>query len=426
MFPSRSGHTMSASTHSTHADTSDIELREVGLFCSSDIPPPQTRPFTGVLDHHHCLLPHPSFPPTSHITRQPALDSIKPHKRHSSDVRNTERGYVSATQNPVRRHSSSSHRPRPEGTPPPYISGNMAEARQQVNSNDARMVREMENTPPFMEDMEMPPAINNMAYSGGPAGGYQASPQDYPMIDDTRGGPDTASGERAAYSSNNDKSDGGLRKTGNKNERFPSGASTSQHQHHPTSNKPGTRPATASITSNTSASNPSTSSRQSQGATPPLADSTVCTKQVKPNSFSPSKRNQLSHHDDDIIELQTDVKSGGSSQEEKQNKNNTRKEVPEVTEIPNTNFAIACMVALCFNLPFGILAMYFSLKAVKAFQEGRAKLGERRSRWSIVLSLLGITITTVIISSVVLYTAMQGQKRISRHKSYGTRNGLNL
>lgn len=116
-----------------------------------------------------------------------------------------------------------------------------------------------------------------------------------------------------------------------------------------------------------------------------------------------------------------------------QSKPNEKKQVtikadkkPEVTDIPNTNFAIACMVTLCFNLPLGIAAMYFSLRAVKAYQDGKRKLGESRSRWSIVLSLLGITITTVIISSVVLWIAVQGQKRISRHKAFGNKSGLNL
>ena len=129
---------------------------------------------------------------------------------------------------------------------------------------------------------------------------------------------------------------------------------------------------------------------------------------------------------DDIIELHNDDIAAATSTEENQNQRNTNKEIPEITNIPNTNFAIACMVAMCFNLPFGVLAMYFSLRAVKAYQDGRAKLGEKRSRWSIVLSLLGITITTVIVSSVVLYIATQGQKRISRHRAYSTKGGLNL
>lgn len=94
--------------------------------------------------------------------------------------------------------------------------------------------------------------------------------------------------------------------------------------------------------------------------------------------------------------------------------------------IPNTHFAIACMVALCFNLPLGVIAMYLSLRAVTAFQEGRPKLGQTRSRWSIILSLLGITVTTLIVSSVVFYIATKGHRSISLTKSYGGKTGFNL
>ncbi|PVD37776.1 hypothetical protein C0Q70_00377 [Pomacea canaliculata] len=133
----------------------------------------------------------------------------------------------------------------------------------------------------------------------------------------------------------------------------------------------------------------------------------------------------------DVIELQKDSTGKAPSPVRNDVKDGTKKEekvtpFKAMSDIPNTNFAIACMVALCFNLPFGILAMYFSLRAVRAYQEGRHDMGERRSRFSIVLSLLGITITTVIISSVVLYIAIQGQKRISRHRAYQSKGGLNL
>nr|KAG5709453.1 hypothetical protein BaRGS_023135 [Batillaria attramentaria] len=152
-----------------------------------------------------------------------------------------------------------------------------------------------------------------------------------------------------------------------------------------------------------------------------------------PHEKRPLLQQPLTHpyitNADDIIELQSDVPTTSQNPELSQNQQNAKKEKyikPEVTDIPNTNFAIACMVALCFNLPVGVVAMYCSLRAVKAYQDGKRKLGERRSRWSIIFSLLGITITTVIISSVVLWIAVQGQKRISRHKAYGTKSGLNL
>ncbi|KAL8606973.1 hypothetical protein ACOMHN_041362 [Nucella lapillus] len=98
----------------------------------------------------------------------------------------------------------------------------------------------------------------------------------------------------------------------------------------------------------------------------------------------------------------------------------------EVTHIPNTNFAIACMVTLCFNLPLGVVAVYLSLTAARAFRDGQAKQGHKRSRWSIVCSLLGIAFTTVLVSSIVLYIAMQGQRRISQYRAYSVKAGLSL
>jgi hypothetical protein len=144
-------------------------------------------------------------------------------------------------------------------------------------------------------------------------------------------------------------------------------------------------------------------------------------------------------HGDDIIELRADVSKGGEGAEEggsegegeeekrKEEGGEVKVKRAELNQnVPNTHFAIACMVAMCFNFPLGLAAMYFSLKAVTAFQEGRTKLGQKRSRWSIIISLIGITITTVVVSSVVLYIATQGQKSISRSRAYGSKGGLNL
>ena len=261
---------------------------------------------------------------------------------------------------------------------------------------------------------------------------------------------------------NLDKTDGILgRREANNYECLDRGRDSSQHLYRPIieNSKPRTagratnnsKPSASSASTNratsplydscavevlptdTDNSKPSTSCAPANGATSPIYDS--CAVQVLPAGSAkseshpflqqPSRQNHFAENADDIIELQSDDQAV-SSREESQNKFNAKRENPEMTNVPNTNFAIACMVALCFNLPFGVLAMYFSLRAVKAYQEGRAKLGERRSRWSIVVSLLGITITTVIVSSVVLYIATLGQRRISRHRVYGSKSGLNL
>ena len=230
---------------------------------------------------------------------------------------------------------------------------------------------------------------------------------------------------------NEDITDGILRREAHTYDRLDRGRPSSQHLYRPIVDNSKGRPANRDTDTN---SKPSTSyaSRSPHGATSPLYD--TCAVEVLPSAAGSESSRPFLHkggkhfqeNADDIIELQSDAENAATSPEESQNKSNAKKDKPEITNIPNTNFAIACMVAMCFNLPFGVLAMYFSLRAVKAYQDGRAKLGEKRSRWSIVLSLLGITITTVIISSVVLYTATQGHKRISRNKAYGSKSGLNL
>ena len=228
-----------------------------------------------------------------------------------------------------------------------------------------------------------------------------------------------------------DKTDGVLQKEANDYERLDRGRLPSQHLYRPITDNSKAGP-TRRVTD---CSKPPPPYASASGATSPLYDSCAvdvlpanCAKsESQPFLQQPPRGSHLPENADDIIELHNDdIVAATTSTEENQNQRNTNKEIPEITNIPNTNFAIACMVAMCFNLPFGVLAMYFSLRAVKAYQDGRAKLGEKRSRWSIVLSLLGITITTVIVSSVVLYIATQGQKRISRHRAYGTKGGLNL
>lgn len=107
-----------------------------------------------------------------------------------------------------------------------------------------------------------------------------------------------------------------------------------------------------------------------------------------------------------------DVKRGDLS-----NVGATAVEKPEMLSIPQTNFAIGVLVMFCFNPPFGLLALYFSLRAAAAYRDGDKTSGAWRARTSIVISLLGIMLTMVIISSAVLYIAVnkhyarRGQRR---------------
>ncbi|CAL1543614.1 unnamed protein product [Lymnaea stagnalis] len=87
----------------------------------------------------------------------------------------------------------------------------------------------------------------------------------------------------------------------------------------------------------------------------------------------------------------------------------------EVAAIPQTNFAIGLLVLCCFNLPFGALALYFSLRAAAAYRDGEKEKGAYRSRLSILCSLFGIMVTMVMVSSVVVYIAVnKHSSRIQR------------
>lgn len=81
--------------------------------------------------------------------------------------------------------------------------------------------------------------------------------------------------------------------------------------------------------------------------------------------------------------------------------------------IPDTNFGLAVMVALCFNLPFGVLAIYLSLAAAKAYVNEHRKKGALRARLSMIASLFGIVITVVVVVSLVLWSAMTKKKNHS-------------
>ncbi|CAG5132701.1 unnamed protein product [Candidula unifasciata] len=95
---------------------------------------------------------------------------------------------------------------------------------------------------------------------------------------------------------------------------------------------------------------------------------------------------------------------------------------PELLSIPQTNFAIGVLVMCCFNPPFGLLALYFSLRSAAAYRDGDKTKGAWFARTSIVVSLLGIMLTMVIITSVVLYIAVNknNARKASRRASSNT------
>ncbi|BFZ15602.1 hypothetical protein BsWGS_18641 [Bradybaena similaris] len=90
----------------------------------------------------------------------------------------------------------------------------------------------------------------------------------------------------------------------------------------------------------------------------------------------------------------------------------------EPRSIPATHMTIGLLVLCCFNLPFGLVALYFSLRAAAAYRGGDNERGAWRARTSIILSLVGIMLTMLIVSSVVVYIA------VNKHNSKKSRKRL--
>ncbi|XP_041374802.1 uncharacterized protein LOC121387678 [Gigantopelta aegis] len=91
-----------------------------------------------------------------------------------------------------------------------------------------------------------------------------------------------------------------------------------------------------------------------------------------------------------------------------------------IHEVPNTNILVACLITVCFNLPLGVLAIYYSLMAAKAYRDGMRKKGARRARISMWISLLAIVVTVLIVMSVVLWMAMSKRKGKRQSSSRST------
>ncbi|GFR84166.1 hypothetical protein ElyMa_005991800 [Elysia marginata] len=89
---------------------------------------------------------------------------------------------------------------------------------------------------------------------------------------------------------------------------------------------------------------------------------------------------------------------------------------PHVNGIPQTNLMIGLLVTCCFNPPLGIIAMAISLRAAEAYRDGDPKKGACRARLSIIISLISIMLTMVVVSTLLVYTA------VDKH-GYGKKKG---
>ena len=85
-------------------------------------------------------------------------------------------------------------------------------------------------------------------------------------------------------------------------------------------------------------------------------------------------------------------------------------QTPTVEEVPNTNILVACLITVCFNLPLGVLAVYYSLMAAKAYRDGMRKKGARRARIAMWINLFAIVVTVLIVMSVVLWMAVRKRR----------------
>ena len=83
----------------------------------------------------------------------------------------------------------------------------------------------------------------------------------------------------------------------------------------------------------------------------------------------------------------------------------------KVHQVPDTNFILATLVCLCFNLPIGGVAMYLSLTAAKAYRDGKTEKGDFRVYVSVLLSLFSIVSTVLIVMAIVLLMVIENQSK---------------
>lgn len=83
----------------------------------------------------------------------------------------------------------------------------------------------------------------------------------------------------------------------------------------------------------------------------------------------------------------------------------------QTTYVPDTNLTLACLVCLCFNMPLGAIAMYFSLSAARLYRDGDPKKGESFTKYSVFLSLFSIITTVLVVMSYVLWVVLESQEK---------------
>ena len=72
---------------------------------------------------------------------------------------------------------------------------------------------------------------------------------------------------------------------------------------------------------------------------------------------------------------------------------------------PQSYFVMSFLVTLFFNLPLGALALFFSCKALKAFDNRECKRGRYHAKIAFSLAILGIVVSSITAMLVVFYFA---------------------
>ena len=99
-----------------------------------------------------------------------------------------------------------------------------------------------------------------------------------------------------------------------------------------------------------------------------------------------------------------------SPKSEERNEQKSKTKTP-ASYVPDTNFSLACLVCLCFNLPLGAVAMYLSLSAARLYRDGKVEKGKRRAHFSVFLSLFSIVTTVLIVMAIVLWIVVNDQNQ---------------
>ena len=72
---------------------------------------------------------------------------------------------------------------------------------------------------------------------------------------------------------------------------------------------------------------------------------------------------------------------------------------------PETYFVLSSVVTVCFNCPLGMIALFCSWDAKRAFDRGDMKIGRGRAKWAFFLSMFSMVLTVGVVMAVVFYVA---------------------